>query len=86
MIDSQGRIQTEYSIGIQTPQGLLEIPSIYPEISLEEVKKIRSGKIDQQIAENARRAAQQRMQEGVPVFADTDIERIIQMLFYRPEQ
>lgn len=86
MVNSQGRAQTEYSIGMETPQGLVEVPTIYSGVPLDEIKRIRNDEVTPQIARNARRAARQRLQEGKPPFADTDDERIRQVLFYKARQ
>jgi hypothetical protein len=64
-----GRVMTEYSIGVDFGQGEQEIPTLVPGLSPEQIDMIRREQIDDDIVRKAVEFAKVRMGWGLSPFA-----------------
>ena len=75
IMDSQGRPMTEYSIGVGFDSGEMDIPTLVPTLTPEEIQYLQNIQpgtpIPQSIQQKAIEHAKMRMRQGLSVFNDS---------------
>lgn len=71
--DSQGNIMTEYSIGVEIDGEEVEIPSLVPGLSDDELTALKNQEMPDSVVEKAVEHARKRKSQGLPVFKEAGV-------------
>lgn len=64
-----GKVASEYSVGVQIGGKEMDIPTLVPTLTRPEVEQVLQGKVSDAVVRKAQAFAEQRIKEGKPVFA-----------------
>lgn len=67
---SDGKDMTEYTVGVNINGRKVDVPTLVPTLTREEVEKIQNYQIDENIQKKARKHALDRLKQGRSIYAD----------------